>query len=106
MSSTSNEVCELWNGQEIARVMGQGPIREFIILLPECEEEGKRDGKKKHLKECFARSKSTLKQFFQRGKNTGEAKDEVKEGEGPDDMVIVEALSLEEGRGEGIHEGI
>ncbi|KAF2187551.1 hypothetical protein K469DRAFT_628363, partial [Zopfia rhizophila CBS 207.26] len=35
MSSTSNEVCELWNGQEIVRVMGAGPIREFIILLPE-----------------------------------------------------------------------
>ncbi|RYP39999.1 hypothetical protein DL767_001933 [Monosporascus sp. MG133] len=34
MSSTSNEVCELWNGQEIVRVMGEGPIREFIILLP------------------------------------------------------------------------
>ncbi len=35
MSSTSNEVCELWNGQQIVRVMGEGPIREFIILLPE-----------------------------------------------------------------------
>jgi hypothetical protein len=35
MSSTSNEVCELWNGQQIVRVMGSGPIREFIILLPE-----------------------------------------------------------------------
>ncbi|RYP91054.1 hypothetical protein DL770_002827 [Monosporascus sp. CRB-9-2] len=34
MSSTSNEVCELWNGQEIVRVMGEGPIREFVILLP------------------------------------------------------------------------
>lgn len=35
MSLTSYEVCELWNGQEIVRVMGQGPIREFIILIPE-----------------------------------------------------------------------
>jgi hypothetical protein len=35
MSSTSKEVCELWNGQQIVRVMGAGPIREFIILLPE-----------------------------------------------------------------------
>jgi hypothetical protein len=35
MSSTSNEVCELWNGQQIVRVMGSGPIREFIILMPE-----------------------------------------------------------------------
>ncbi|RYP04538.1 hypothetical protein DL764_004400 [Monosporascus ibericus] len=34
MSSTSNEVCELWNGQEIVRVMGEGPIRELVILLP------------------------------------------------------------------------
>ncbi|KAJ4308776.1 hypothetical protein N0V84_011892 [Fusarium piperis] len=35
MSSTSKEVCELWNGQEIVRVMGEGPIREFIVLMPE-----------------------------------------------------------------------
>ncbi|KAK0725183.1 hypothetical protein B0H67DRAFT_507868 [Lasiosphaeris hirsuta] len=39
MSSTSNEVCELWNGQEIVRVMGSGPIREFIILLPASDDE-------------------------------------------------------------------
>ncbi|KAK6719620.1 hypothetical protein SNK05_002751 [Fusarium graminearum] len=35
MSSTSKEVCELWNGREIVRVMGEGPIREFIVLMPE-----------------------------------------------------------------------
>ncbi|KAM7189792.1 Ankyrin repeat-containing domain protein [Rhypophila sp. PSN 637] len=35
MSSTSNEVCELWNGQQIVRVMGEGPILEFVILPPE-----------------------------------------------------------------------
>ncbi|UPK92345.1 hypothetical protein LCI18_003280 [Fusarium solani-melongenae] len=35
MSSTSGEVCELWSGQQIVRVMGKGPIREFIILFPE-----------------------------------------------------------------------
>ncbi|KAJ2906600.1 ankyrin repeat [Zalerion maritima] len=35
MSSTSHEVCELWNGQEIVRIMGEGPIREFIILTPD-----------------------------------------------------------------------
>lgn len=35
MSSTSNEVCELWNGQQIVRVTGSGPIREFIIIQPE-----------------------------------------------------------------------
>lgn len=35
MSSTSEEVCELWNGRDIVRVMGAGPIREFIILVPE-----------------------------------------------------------------------
>jgi hypothetical protein len=34
MSSTSKEVGELWNGQQIVRVMGSGPIREFVILLP------------------------------------------------------------------------
>ncbi|KAI1769466.1 hypothetical protein GGR53DRAFT_868 [Hypoxylon sp. FL1150] len=34
MSSTSHEVCELWNGHEIVRVMGKGPIREFVVLEP------------------------------------------------------------------------
>ena len=41
MSSTSNEVCELWNGQQIVRVMGEGPIREFVILPPNVRSEGK-----------------------------------------------------------------
>ncbi|MBE3042126.1 hypothetical protein IMZ48_06000 [Candidatus Bathyarchaeota archaeon] len=40
MSSTSREVCELWNGHEIVRIMGEGPMREFIILLPEGEGDG------------------------------------------------------------------
>ena len=39
MSSTSREVCELWNGHEIVRIMGEGPLREFIILLPQGEED-------------------------------------------------------------------
>ncbi|KAH8423178.1 uncharacterized protein LDX57_000932 [Aspergillus melleus] len=34
MSSTSNEVCELWNGQEVVRVIGTAPIQEFICLTP------------------------------------------------------------------------
>jgi len=34
MSSTSKEVCELWNGQEVVRCMGSAPIAEFICLLP------------------------------------------------------------------------
>lgn len=42
MSSTSHEVCELWNGHEIVRVMGKGPIREFIVLDPAAEKHGKR----------------------------------------------------------------
>jgi len=40
MSSTSNEVCELWNGHEVVRVMGEGPIREFIIMVPEGSGDG------------------------------------------------------------------
>ncbi|KAH7161737.1 hypothetical protein EDB81DRAFT_642681, partial [Dactylonectria macrodidyma] len=35
MSSTSNEVCELWNGNDVVRCMGSAPITEFICLLPE-----------------------------------------------------------------------
>ncbi|KAK3319548.1 hypothetical protein B0T19DRAFT_361642 [Cercophora scortea] len=34
MSSTSKEVCELWNGHDVVRVMGEPPIREFICLIP------------------------------------------------------------------------
>ncbi|KAJ2895143.1 hypothetical protein MKZ38_006860 [Zalerion maritima] len=34
MSSTSDEVCELWNGQGIVRCMGSAPVIEFICLLP------------------------------------------------------------------------
>ncbi|KAL2117076.1 hypothetical protein VTJ04DRAFT_9244 [Mycothermus thermophilus] len=45
MSSTSNEVCELWKGQQIVRVMGQGPIREFLILMPKDKQEKEIDGK-------------------------------------------------------------
>lgn len=35
MSSTSDEVCELWNGQEVVRCMGSAPVVEFICVLPE-----------------------------------------------------------------------
>lgn len=34
MSSTSEDVCELWNGSEIVRSLGSPPVREFIILIP------------------------------------------------------------------------
>lgn len=33
MSSTSSEVCELWNGHEIVRCMGSAaPVREFVCI--------------------------------------------------------------------------
>lgn len=35
MSSTSAEACELWDGKQGVKVAGEGPIREFVILLPE-----------------------------------------------------------------------
>jgi hypothetical protein len=34
MSSTSQEVCELWNGQQVVRCMGSAPVSEFICLMP------------------------------------------------------------------------
>ncbi|RYP71470.1 hypothetical protein DL769_004695 [Monosporascus sp. CRB-8-3] len=34
MSSTSKEVCELWNGRQVVRCMGSAPVSEFICLLP------------------------------------------------------------------------
>ncbi|KAK5993578.1 Ankyrin-R [Cladobotryum mycophilum] len=35
MSSTSQEVCELWNGENVVRCQGSAPIWEFICLVPE-----------------------------------------------------------------------
>lgn len=32
MSSTSHDVCELWNGQMIVRMMGSPPVLELIFL--------------------------------------------------------------------------
>ena len=32
MSSTSHEVCELWNGDVIVRVMGSAPVRELLFF--------------------------------------------------------------------------
>lgn len=34
MSSTSEDVCEVWNGSEIVRSLGSPPVREFTILIP------------------------------------------------------------------------
>lgn len=34
MSSTSKEVCELWNGQRFIRTVGEAPLAEFICHLP------------------------------------------------------------------------
>jgi len=34
MSSTSKEVCELWNGQRVIRTVGEAPLAEFICLFP------------------------------------------------------------------------
>ena len=38
MSSTSKEVCEVWNGQEVVRCMGLAPVVEFICLLQYTED--------------------------------------------------------------------
>jgi hypothetical protein len=34
MSSTSREVCELWNGRDVVRYLGSAAVWEFICLLP------------------------------------------------------------------------
>lgn len=34
MSSTSHEVCELWNGQNVVRIMGAPDIRQLIYFSP------------------------------------------------------------------------
>ncbi|KAF5507636.1 hypothetical protein CGCA056_v013401 [Colletotrichum aenigma] len=43
MSSTSQEVCELWNGQEVVRCMGSPSVTEFICLLPATEKDSQRN---------------------------------------------------------------
>ncbi|KAF4810450.1 Ankyrin-3 [Colletotrichum tropicale] len=43
MSSTSQEVCELWNGQEVVRCMGSPSVTEFICLLPTTEKGSQRN---------------------------------------------------------------
>lgn len=45
MSSTSDEVCELWNGKDVVRCPGKAPILEFICLLPENMASFKKEGK-------------------------------------------------------------
>jgi len=32
MSSTSHEVCELWNGEGIIRTMGRGKVKQIVFL--------------------------------------------------------------------------
>lgn len=38
MSSTSNEACELWNGQSVVRCPGSADIYQFICLIPKGDE--------------------------------------------------------------------
>ena len=42
MSSTSHEVCELWNGQGIVRTMGEPEVQQIIYL----------EDRKDHKKSC------------------------------------------------------
>src|SRR5438876_4171674 len=44
MSSTSEDVCELWNGHSVVRVMGSPSIIELIV----CDEEIHHDEGNKH----------------------------------------------------------
>lgn len=34
ISSTTKEVCELWNGREVVRCMGSAPVAEFPSNVP------------------------------------------------------------------------
>ncbi|KAK2007336.1 hypothetical protein LZ32DRAFT_632368 [Colletotrichum eremochloae] len=40
MTSTSEEVCELWNGREVMRCMGSALVAELICLMPKGIEPG------------------------------------------------------------------
>lgn len=44
MSSTSHEVCELWNGQQIVRIMGSPEIRELIRIDKKADKAKRSEG--------------------------------------------------------------
>ncbi|KAI9862248.1 MAG: hypothetical protein M1813_004723 [Trichoglossum hirsutum] len=50
MSSTSNDVCELWNGQSIVRVMGSSSVMELVLYdeLPTADDGDGDDGGDEH----------------------------------------------------------
>ncbi|RBA14320.1 hypothetical protein FPRO05_03112 [Fusarium proliferatum] len=54
MSSTSSDVCELWNGSEIVWSLGSPPVREFILLIPKSPKDATRpfDFECKNIKEA------------------------------------------------------
>ncbi|KAG4261806.1 hypothetical protein FPRO03_11274 [Fusarium proliferatum] len=54
MSSTSSDVCELWNGSEIIWSLGSPPVREFILLIPKSPKDATRpfDFECKNIKEA------------------------------------------------------
>lgn len=56
MSSTSSEVCELWNGREVVRMIGRPVIKEFFVL----------DGEL-----CTSQDVKTARQYFRPKGNTG-----------------------------------
>lgn len=58
MSSTSHEVCELWNGQGIVRVMGKGLIRGFIVMVRRGSGEGGKGDEKNN--KCAAADRNNL----------------------------------------------
>jgi hypothetical protein len=63
MSSTSKEVCELWNGHEVVRCMGSCPVSEFICLCLDSPIVGNEDITVMKFKEVLA------KRFLEEGQS-------------------------------------
>ncbi|KAL7929360.1 ankyrin repeat-containing domain protein [Trichoderma chlorosporum] len=105
MSSSSNEVCELWNGRDVVRCAGSAPVWEFICLLPQTGvsknprikvmslEEAEKDPYV-YIKRSLRNKRSFLdkiRAFFRLNKRDGIAEDGIKNkiNSQPDEVIII-----------------
>ena len=65
MSSTSQEICEMYNGQGIVRCQGVAPVLEFVCLWPE-DLEVTETHAKSGLLECLTLDKAREKNFLRK----------------------------------------
>ncbi|KAF6520633.1 hypothetical protein HZS61_014891 [Fusarium oxysporum f. sp. conglutinans] len=82
MSSTSGEVCEMFNGNSIVRAMGKPKITEFLIF-PE---------KYENLEEKYAMVDAKLKENTSMSDSTPMSEQELEKDDKPDDSCGIESF--------------